>query len=75
MDVPYEIKYSYNGDFAQLMKESYLPFQLNGNLLITDATYATEKYLQWLIKNDVQIQSVNPIKRNLEELYRDFYNV
>ena len=75
MDVPYEIKYAYNGDLAQLMIESHLPFQINENRLITDATYAIEKYLQWLLKNDVQIQSVNPIKRNLAELYRDFYNV
>ncbi|MER2039415.1 MAG: ABC transporter ATP-binding protein [Solibacillus sp.] len=75
MNVPYEIMYFYNGDLTQLMGESHLPFQINENRIITEATYAIEKYLQWLIENDVQIQSVNPIKRNLEELYRDFYNV
>lgn len=75
MDVPYEIKYSNSNNLAQLMKDSQLPYQLNGNLLITNATYPIEKYLQLLINNNIQIESVNPIKRNLEELYRDFYNV
>lgn len=75
MEVPYEIKYSYHGDLALVMKDSQLPYQLTENRLITDPTYAIEKYLEWLIKSDVQIQSVNPLKRNLEEFYREFYNV
>lgn len=45
------------------------------NVLITDAAFAIETYLQWLLKNGVQIHAVNPINRNLEELYRDFYGL
>ncbi|MGN7476292.1 ABC transporter ATP-binding protein [Solibacillus silvestris] len=75
MDLPFEIKYTYTGDLAELMIESGLPYQINENRLITGTADTIEKYLQWLLKNDVQIHSVNPIKRNLEELYRDFYQV
>ncbi|MEK4385644.1 ABC transporter ATP-binding protein [Solibacillus sp. FSL W7-1464] len=74
-EVQYEIKYSCDGDLSQIMKKSHLPFQTNENLLITDATFAIETYLQWLLKNGVRIHSVNPIKRNLEELYREFYGL
>lgn len=73
-EVQYEIKYSHS-DLPQIMKKSYLPFKIKDNLLITDAAFAIETYLQWLLKNGVQIHSVNPINRNLEELYRDFYNL
>ena len=75
IEVPYEIKCAVNGDLAQLMEGSDLPFQVNENRLITDAVYSIEIYLQWLLKHNIQIQSVNPLKRNLEELYRDFYDV
>ncbi len=74
-DVSYEIKCIYNGDLAQLMKDSHLPFERNEHGLVTDAAYAIETYLQWLLKHNVHIQSVNPVKRNLEELYREFYDV
>ncbi|MCM3721684.1 ABC transporter ATP-binding protein [Solibacillus isronensis] len=73
--VQYEIKYSYHSDLPQVMKKSHLPYKIKGDLLITDAAFAIETYLQWLLKNSVQIQSVNPINRNLEEMYRDFYNL
>lgn len=73
-EVQYEIKYSHS-DLPQVMKKSHLPFQIKDNLLITDAAFAIETYLQWLLKNGVQIHSVNPVNRNLEELYRDFYNL
>ena len=75
IEVPYEIKCAVTGDLAQLMEGSNLLFQINENRIITDPSFEVETYLQWLIKKDVQIQSVNPVKRNLEELYRDFYNV
>lgn len=74
-EVQYEIKYSYHSDLPQVMKKSHLPYKIKGDLLITDAAFAIETYLQWLLKNSVQIQSVNPINRNLEEMYRDFYNL
>lgn len=75
LEVPYEIKCTFTGNLAQLMEGSGLPFQINDNRLVTDAAFPIETYLQWLLKKDVQIQSVNPLKRNLEELYRDFYDV
>lgn len=74
-DVSYEIKCIYNGDLAQLMKDSHLPFERNEHGLVTDSAYAIGTYLQWLLKHNVHIQSVNPVKRNLEELYREFYDV
>lgn len=73
--VTYEIKCSYDGDLAQLMKDSQLPFEINENQLITDAAYPVEDYLQWLLKHGVHIGLVHPVKRNLEELYREFYDV
>lgn len=74
-DEPYEIIYHYIGDLADVMKKSELPFELNENRLITDPSFSIEQYLQWLLTNDVQIVSVNVVKRNLESFYRDFYNV
>ncbi|WP_339176131.1 ABC transporter ATP-binding protein [Solibacillus sp. FSL R5-0691] len=74
-EVQYEIKYSYESDLSQIMKKGQLPFQMKENVLITDAAFAIETYLQWLLKNGVQIHAVNPINRNLEELYRDFYGL
>lgn len=74
-EVQYEIKYSYESDLSQIMKKGQLPFRMKENVLITDAAFAIETYLQWLLKNGVQIHAVNPINRNLEELYRDFYGL
>lgn len=74
-DVAFEIKCTYDGDFTQLMHGSQLPFELNENSLQTDPNYPIDLYLQWLLKQGVAIQSVNPIKRNLEEFYRTFYDV
>ena len=74
-DVVYEIKYNYSGDLAEVMKNSNLPFELNEDRIITSEANAVEDYLQWLLKHNVNIQSVNPVKRNLEEVYREFYNV
>lgn len=74
-DVAFEIKCTYDGDFTQLMHGSQLPFELNENSLQTDPNYPIDLYLQWLLKYGVTIQSVNPIKRNLEEFYRTFYDV
>ena len=74
-DVAFEIKCTYAGDFTQLMQGSQLPFELNENSLQTDPNYPIDLYLQWLLKYGVTIQSVNPIKRNLEEFYRTFYDV
>lgn len=74
-EVQYEIKYSYESDLSQIMKKGQLPFRMKENVLITDVAFAIETYLQWLLKNGVQIHAVNPINRNLEELYRDFYGL
>lgn len=73
--VTYEIKCSYDGDLAQLMKDSHLPFELNESQLITGAAYPVEDYLQWLLKHGVHIGLVHPVKQDLEELYREFYDV
>lgn len=74
-EVQYEIKYSYESDLSQIMKKGQLPFRMKENVLITDVAFAIETYLQLLLKNGVQIHAVNPINRNLEELYRDFYGL
>lgn len=74
-DVRYQIKFAFDGDLAQVMKGSHLPFELNQNRLITDSAYAIEDYLQCLLKHGVGILSVSPTKQNLEKLYRKFYDV
>ena len=74
-DVVYEIKYNYSGDLAVVMKDSNLPFELNEDRLITREANTIEDYLEWLLKHNVNILTVNPVKRNLEEVYREFYNV
>ena len=74
-DVVYEIKCNYSGNLAEVMKDSNLPFELNDNRIITSEANAIEDYLEWLLKHNVNILSVNPVKRNLEEVYREFYNV
>ena len=75
IDARYEIEFSYNHSIEQLLKNIQLPFQMNGNLLLTDPAYNMEKYLEWLLKNGVQIKSVNRSKQNLEDVYRYFYDV
>ncbi|WP_052344344.1 ABC transporter ATP-binding protein [Bacillus ndiopicus] len=75
LEAPYEIEFMYLDNIEQLMKGSHLPFQVSENRLLTDAAHNVEKYLEWLIKNGVQIQSVNRSKKNLEEIYKYFYNV
>lgn len=59
----------------KVMSDSQLPYRLLDNRLFTDSAYELEKYLEWLIKNGVTIQSVNRSKRNLEEMYKSFYEV
>ncbi|MEZ7173706.1 ABC transporter ATP-binding protein [Sporosarcina sp. OR05] len=59
----------------KVMSDSQLPYRLLDNRLFTDPAYELEKYLEWLIKNGVTIQSVNRSKRNLEEMYKSFYEV
>ncbi|CAM3114389.1 ABC transporter ATP-binding protein [Filibacter tadaridae] len=74
---PYQIEVSghYEKTVEQLMTDSHLPFQVIENRILTDPTYEVEKYLEWLIKNGVQIKSVNISKKNLEEMYKNFYEV
>lgn len=71
----YELKLSYSEDIDTLMSPSGLPYSVKDNNVITDASVGMEKYLEWLLNHDVYIQSVNPINRKLEELYREFYEV
>lgn len=75
MSTSYEIAFFYQGNVEELMKDSYLPFKMKDSLLMTNSAHSIEKYLEWLIKNGVQIQSVNRSKRNLEDAYRHFYDV
>lgn len=75
MSTSYEIAFFYQGNIEELMKDSYLPFKMKDSLLMTNSAHSIEKYLEWLIKNGVQIQSVNRSKRNLEDAYRHFYDV
>lgn len=75
LDTPFEIEFSNSKNIEQLMTENQLPFQLRGNSLITDPAFAMENYLEVLLKNNVQLHSVNRMKRNLEDAYRQFYGV
>lgn len=75
MSTSYEIAFFYQGNVEELMKDSHLPFKMNDSLLMTNSAHSIEKYLEWLIKNGVQIQSVNRSRRNLEDAYRHFYDV
>ncbi|MBE1555919.1 ABC transporter ATP-binding protein [Sporosarcina limicola] len=74
---PYQIEVSgsFEKTVEQLMTDSHLPFQVIENRILTDPTYDVEKYLECLIKNGVQIKSVNKSKKNLEEMYKSFYEV
>lgn len=74
---PYQIEVSLLSETSleKVMSESHLPFRLIENRIFTDPTYDVKKYLEYLIKYDVQIKSVNRSKKNLEEMYKSFYEV
>lgn len=74
---PYQIVVSLPSETSleKVMTDSHLPFRLIENRIFTDSTYDVEKYLEWLIKNSIQIKSVNRSKKNLEEMYKSFYEV
>ena len=77
MKLPYqiEVKVTDVTILENLMTDCQLPHQISENIVITDHNYDVGKYLEWLLMNKVQIQSVNPIKPNLEERYKHFYEV
>ncbi|MDW0113859.1 ABC transporter ATP-binding protein [Sporosarcina saromensis] len=70
-----EVRMPAEMSLENVMSDSQLPYRLLDNRLFTDPAYELEKYLEWLIKNGVTIQSVNRSKRNLEEMYKSFYEV
>ncbi|MHC8516742.1 ABC transporter ATP-binding protein [Sporosarcina sp. ITBMC105] len=70
-----EVRMPAEMSLEKVMSDSQLPYRLLDNRLFTDPAYELEKYLEWLIKNGVTIQSVNRSKRNLEEMYKSFYEV
>lgn len=74
---PYEIEVIdlHEGSIEKTMADSHLPFEIIENRILTDPTYKVEKYLECLIKNGVQISSVNRSKTKLEEMYKRFYEV
>ncbi|MCG3087601.1 ABC transporter ATP-binding protein [Sporosarcina cyprini] len=74
---PYEIEVNISDEtkLAEMMAESGLPYQLLHNRILTDPEENMENYLEWLLRNGVGIQSVNRSKRNLEEMYKQFYGV
>lgn len=77
MKLPYqiEVKVTDVTILENLMTDCQLPHQISENIVITDHNYDVGKYLEWLLMNKVQIQSVNQIKPNLEERYKHFYEV
>lgn len=77
MKLPYqiEVKVTDVTILENLMTDCQLPHQLSENIVITDHNYDVGKYLEWLLMNKVQIQSVNQIKPNLEGRYKHFYEV
>lgn len=77
MKHPYqiEVKVTDGTILENLLTDCQLPHQISENRVITDHNYDVGKYLEWLLMNKVQIQSVNPIKPNLEERYKHFYEV
>lgn len=77
MKLPYqiEVKVTDGTILENLMTDCHLPYQISENIVITNHNYYVGKYLEWLLMNKVQIQSVNPIKPNLEERYKHFYEV
>lgn len=76
-NLPYQIDVLVTEEtvLEKLMADSQLPYQVLENRIITDHNYDVGKYLEWLLKNKVQIQSVNQSKMNLEERYKQFYEV
>lgn len=70
-----EVRVPNENSLEMLMTDSQLPYRILDNRIFTDPAYELEKYLEWLIKNGVLIQSVNRSKRNLEEIYKSFYEV
>jgi ABC-2 type transport system ATP-binding protein len=74
---PYQIEVHPINEIAlrNMMKDSQLPFELIGNRILTDPSHGVEQYLEWLIKNGVQIKYVNQSKQNLEDTYKSFYEV
>ncbi|MEK3995217.1 ABC transporter ATP-binding protein [Psychrobacillus sp. FSL K6-2365] len=77
MKLPYqiEVKVTDVTILENLMTDCQLPHQISENIVITNHNYDVGKYLEWLLMNKVQIQSVNQIKPNLEERYKHFYEV
>lgn len=77
MKLPYqiEVKVTDVTILENLMTDCQLPHQISENIVITDHNYDVGKYLEWLLMNKMQIQSVNQIKPNLEERYKHFYEV
>lgn len=77
MKLPYQIEVKVTDVtlLENLMTDCQLPHQISENIVITDHNYDVGKYLEWLLMNKVQIQSVNQIKPNLEERYKHFYEV
>ena len=74
---PYQIEVSLLSEtlLKKLLTDSDLPFRLIENRIFTDPTYNVEKYLEYLIKNGVKIKSVIRSKKNLEEMYKSFYEI
>lgn len=76
-NLPYQIEVFVTEEtvLEKLMEDSQLPYQVLEHRIITDHNYDVGKYLEWLLKNNVQIQSVNQSKPDLEERYKQFYEV
>lgn len=74
---PYEIEVLdlREGFIEKMMTDCHLPFEIIENRILTDPTYEVGEYLERLIKNGVQIKSVNRSKTKLEEMYKRFYEV
>ncbi|MER2008641.1 MULTISPECIES: ABC transporter ATP-binding protein [unclassified Psychrobacillus] len=77
VNLPYQIEVLVPKDtvLEKLMTDSSLPYQVWENRIITDQNHDVGEYLEWLLKNKVQILSVNQRKPNLEERYKHFYEV
>ena len=77
MNDPYQIEVHAADEIAldKLMADSQLQYELLGNRILTNPSHGLEQYLEWLIRNGVQIKSVNQIKQKLEEMYKSFYEV
>ncbi|WP_342526101.1 ABC transporter ATP-binding protein [Chryseomicrobium sp. FSL W7-1435] len=71
----FEIKYLYDGDIEQLLQKSGLAYELKKDGILTDPATTVDVYLKWLLEQGVGIQSVTPVNRRLEEIYKEFYEV